>query len=200
MHERKREKKKKKKKKKLRRFKPQIRYFGCSIGRFGFQVAFGHTLAPIRSETRVFYVVDSWNTWTQLNVSSVFVKRILIAWQKSSKRSSDLVLLFFCFFLAIRPQRDKQSFYGTEHSKPAAFGVKCDRLDENRVPLSLEIIICRKFRDVYFIIFKKRANVWRLRVSREQCDIMRAQNACYMRNCPRYLCDQHLAQIVIWGY
>ena len=77
-HERKGKKKKKKVKKKPRRFKPQIRYFGCSIGRFDSQVAFGHTLAPIRNAL-VFYVVDSWNTWTQLNVSLVFVKRILIA-------------------------------------------------------------------------------------------------------------------------
>jgi len=30
--------------------------------------------------------------------------------------------------------------------------------------------------------------------------IMRAQNARYTRNYPRYLCDQHLAQIIIRGY
>lgn len=169
---------KKKRKKKPRRFEPQIRYFGCPIGRIGSRVAFGHTLAPTRSESRVFYVAGSRNTWTQLNVSSVSVKRILIA--NSSKRCSDIrILLLFLSFSSW--STTKQSFCGTRHSWPAAFRAKCGRLDENRVPLSLEKIICRKFRDVYFIIFEKCANA-HSRVSR---GAMRAQNARYTRNYPR---------------
>lgn len=146
MHERKGGKKKREKKK-PRRFKPQIRYFGCSIGRFGLSSRFWTYFSadPIGIASLLRPPVPG-ITGAQLNVSSASVKRMLIARHTVLNDVPMYSFFFFIFIFILLVHRQRNNRFAERGIRnPRAFDAKCDRrFDENRVHLSLSLSLLLK--------------------------------------------------------